>query len=140
MVTYDVSKGDQFEYVGMTANGSKVFFMSTEQLTADDHDTSSDLYMWSEATDQLTQLSAGERERRYRLLQLRPGRPSATSWLRIYTGARCRTRHLASAKRRNLLLLAGAARRHKGVPDGRNIYLYREGRVHYVATAQRDRG
>ena len=35
-------------YVGMTADGTKVFFTSEEELTAEDHDHSTDLYMWSE--------------------------------------------------------------------------------------------
>ncbi len=59
-VTYEVSKGKAVKYVGMTEDGSKVFFTSAEQLTADDHDTSRDLYMWSEETDSLTRISAGE--------------------------------------------------------------------------------
>ena len=36
----------------MTPDGKKVYFTSTEDLTADnsDTDTSADLYMWSEAS------------------------------------------------------------------------------------------
>ena len=58
-VTYDVSDGHDVNYVGMTADGSKVFFTTDQQLTAEDTDTSADLYMWSEATNSLTLISKG---------------------------------------------------------------------------------
>lgn len=57
--TYDVSIGHQVTYQGMTEDGSKVFFTSIEQLTGDDTDSSTDLYMWSEQSDSLTRVSAG---------------------------------------------------------------------------------
>ena len=50
-VTYDVSQGHDVKFVGMTNDGSKVYFTSEEQLTSSDTDSSTDLYMWSEATN-----------------------------------------------------------------------------------------
>lgn len=61
-VTYDVSQGHDVKYVGMTADGSKVYFTSEEQLTPDDTDSSTDLYMWSESTNSLTLISKGSGE------------------------------------------------------------------------------
>jgi hypothetical protein len=58
-VSYDVSKGDALEYVGMTRDGSSVTFTSEEKLTGTDTDTSVDLYRWEEATDSLTLVSVG---------------------------------------------------------------------------------
>ena len=58
-VTYDVSEGHIVTYVGMTPDGSKVYFTSTEPLVSEDTDTSVDLYMWSEATNSLTLISKG---------------------------------------------------------------------------------
>ncbi|MGA8746016.1 MAG: fibronectin type III domain-containing protein [Solirubrobacterales bacterium] len=62
-VTYEVSQGKDVRYVGMTADGTKVFFTSEEQLTSEDHDHSTDLYMWSEegeeAHNPLTLISKG---------------------------------------------------------------------------------
>jgi hypothetical protein len=58
-ITYDVSQGHDVSYIGMTADGSKVFFTSTERLTSEDTDNSADLYMWSQAGDKLTLLSKG---------------------------------------------------------------------------------
>ncbi len=50
--------GVRFE--GMTADGSKVFFTSSEQITADDTDNRTDLFMWTEAGGgAVTRLSAG---------------------------------------------------------------------------------
>ena len=47
-VTYDVSQGHDVSYVGMTPDGSKVYFTSARTADREDHDTSADLYMWSE--------------------------------------------------------------------------------------------
>ncbi len=62
-ITREVSTGHDVNYLGMTADGSKVFFTSEEQLTPEDHDHSTDLYMWSEAGElegrPLTLLSLG---------------------------------------------------------------------------------
>jgi hypothetical protein len=61
-VTYDVSAGKPVHYVGATPDGTKVYFTSDEQLTGDDTDTSTDLYMWSEngGSPQLTRISKDE--------------------------------------------------------------------------------
>ena len=47
-VTYDVSGGHSVGYVGSTEDGSEVYLLSAEQLTGEEHDSSKDLYMWSE--------------------------------------------------------------------------------------------
>ena len=64
-VSYDVSRGQDeanhgVKFVSMTADGETVYFTSAEQLTADDTDTSTDLYMWSGQTDSVTRVSAGD--------------------------------------------------------------------------------
>ena len=58
-VTEEVSDGRDVNYVGMTPDGSKVFFTSNEQLTPEDTDASTDLYMWSESTGALKDISIG---------------------------------------------------------------------------------
>jgi hypothetical protein len=58
-VTYDVSQGEVVTYEGMTDDGSRVYFTSAAKMTADDHDSGVDLFVWSESTDSLTRLSAG---------------------------------------------------------------------------------
>lgn len=58
-VSYEVSQGHAVSYVGMVPDGSRVFFTSPEQLTADDHDASVDLFAWNEPNNTLTRLSVG---------------------------------------------------------------------------------
>ena len=59
VVTYDVSRGKFVEYLGSTADGTRVYFSSAESLLPDDQDTSVDLYMWSEGGDLLSLVSQG---------------------------------------------------------------------------------
>ncbi len=47
------------EPIGMTRDGSKVIFASTERMTPEDTDNSRDIYAWSEATEKLTLLTSG---------------------------------------------------------------------------------
>ena len=61
-----IAEGKAVKYVGMTPNGSEVFFTSEEQLTTEDKDTSTDLYMWSEAGEKaghaLSLISKGDND------------------------------------------------------------------------------
>jgi hypothetical protein len=59
-MTYDVSQGNLVDSKGMTPDGSKVFFSSAQQMTPTDEDTSLDLYMWEQATDDLTLVADGD--------------------------------------------------------------------------------
>ncbi len=60
-ITYDVGQGHAVKYVGMTPDGSKVFFTSDQQLTGEDTDHSVDLYMWTEANEgEIKLISKGE--------------------------------------------------------------------------------
>jgi hypothetical protein len=47
--TYEVSPGHAVNFLGISGDGKKLFLDSEEQLTAEDEDTSNDLYEWSEA-------------------------------------------------------------------------------------------
>lgn len=58
-MSFDLAPGQPVNFIGMTADGKKVYFTTSAQLTIDDTDTSVDLYMWSEATNSLTKVSAG---------------------------------------------------------------------------------
>ncbi len=64
-ISYEPSRGEDgvnhaVKFLGMTPDGSKVFFTSEEQLIAADKDTSTDLYMWSESSDSLTLVSKAD--------------------------------------------------------------------------------
>ena len=59
--TYDIAPGHEIHYVGGTSDGKTIYLTSNEQLTPDDHDTSTDLFMWREdSTPHLTRVSTGE--------------------------------------------------------------------------------
>ena len=47
--TYDIGDGAPVDYVSMTADGSTVYFTAKAQLTPEDTDKSVDLYVWNES-------------------------------------------------------------------------------------------
>jgi hypothetical protein len=58
--TYDIAGGRPVHYAGSTADGKTVYLTSPEQLTADDHDSSVDLFVWKEGDPHsLTRVSVG---------------------------------------------------------------------------------
>ncbi len=140
---YDVSEGDRAQFIGMTADGSRVFFLSAEQLTPDDQDTSTDLYMWTEATKSLTLLSLGSEG---------SGNSDSCSstWespaaYRPWT-SQCDVQPIAISGKWSDTSMATQAEPDiyflspeqldgsKGEAGGENIYHYNGGAVHYVAT------
>jgi hypothetical protein len=59
---FEVSEGDDdtnhgVNFAGMTSDGSRVDFTSQAQLTPDDTDSTTDLFMWSEAGNTVTRIS-----------------------------------------------------------------------------------
>lgn len=61
-----IAGGEAVNYVGMTPDGSKVYFTSAQQLLPADADTSIDLYMWSQKGEEegrpLTLISAADND------------------------------------------------------------------------------
>jgi hypothetical protein len=47
--TYEIGAGHELTYYGSTADGKTAYFSSAEQLTAEDQDHSTDLYVWHES-------------------------------------------------------------------------------------------
>jgi len=67
LITYEIAGGKPITFVGMTPDGSKVFFTSEEHLTAEDPGhVGASLYMWSQKGEEehnpLTLISKGESE------------------------------------------------------------------------------
>jgi hypothetical protein len=151
-VTYDVSQSHDVNYVGSTADGSKVYFTSEEQLTPEDRDTSLDLYMWSEAGEKeghpLTLISKGNN-----------GAGNSDSCNATFTkgcgvvlysnrsycqaqlagqgaeGGNCLSDNFIAAQSGDIYFfspeqLDGS----RGIPNQENLYDYRNGNVQYVAT------
>lgn len=152
MVTYDVSRGAAVEPIGMTRDGSKVYFITTEPLTVDDTDTSADLYMWSEpqpgASDAVTRLSQGNGEGDSDACSAGWGtaacgvRPLAPE--RLYPAGQT-VNTLVSVPLMDDVIAERAGDVYFFSPENldpdrpaikneRNLYVYRNGAVHLVAT------
>jgi hypothetical protein len=58
--TFEIAAGRQITYVDSTEDGRMIYLTSKEQLTPDDHDSSTDLFVWDESEPgKLTRVSAG---------------------------------------------------------------------------------
>jgi hypothetical protein len=143
-VTYEVSEGEDglnhgVSFAGMSEDGTEVFFTTGAQMTADDHDTSIDLYRWSEngGAPTLTRLSVGN--------EASEGNTDACSseWM-----LKCGV-EVVPTSRANAVPVDSAVANEAGtvyfyspeelegahgVPGKRNLYVWREGTVHHVAT------
>jgi hypothetical protein len=129
---YDVSKGYDVRFVGASSDGSKVFFTSREPVTSDDHDTSTDLFMWSEATDSITRISQGA------------GNGDTDECVTQWEGANCGVVPVNTGVSTDDVVSADGAimfyspeqldPANPGVPGERNVFLYHDGSVRYVAT------
>ena len=143
-VTYDVSKGHDVHYVGMTKDGSKVYFTTADQLTPEDTDSSVDLYMWEESTDSITLISKGSH-----------GSGNSDSCNSAFTvscgivtysqmgycqlesglGGNCRSDNSIASEDGDIYffspeLLDGS----RGIPNQENLYVFHDGQVQYVTT------
>ena len=61
-ITYEITKGSGVELLGMNSDGSKVAFISSYALTSEDTDSSTDIYMWEQSTDEVKLISVGAGE------------------------------------------------------------------------------
>ena len=156
--TYEVSRGHYVEYVGADAAGTKVYFLSDEQLTPEDQDSSTDLYLWTEETDSITLVSkanvlggpgeAGnsddctggiETQQELHDDEVRRCHLHAVVLLRSANedqgGGNCLSDNSIAPDSGDIYFyspeqLDGL----RGVPDQQNLYVYHEGKVHYVTT------
>ncbi len=145
--TYEIAPGRELEYLASTADGATVYLSSNEQLTSDDHDQSRDLFVWHQSDpDSLTRVSVGNHGSTGDTDACTPnaGWTVACGVATVRFTATRRTNgeggnghsdtYLAS-KSGDVYFespeqLAGA----KGEMGERNLYLYRDGTVRYVAT------
>jgi hypothetical protein len=119
-ITYEVSRGTDVNYVGMTADGSKVFFTSPEQLTPDDTDHSVDLYMWTD-NDKLTLISEDEGG-------------SGEGEVTPVIGTAATDSSIASTSGDIYFYSTDQLDGNRGLAGGYNLYEYREGAPHFVTT------
>jgi hypothetical protein len=147
-VTYDISQGEKAIPIGMTRDGSKVFFTTEAQLSPSDTDASVDLYQWREDGSEL-----GE----YKVLSQGNGQGDSDECSPSWSVSGCGVDFLKTQQAHPYGNAAVSARgmddqfaedsgdiyfyspevldsEHPGVRNEKNLYVYRSGSVHLVAT------
>ncbi len=148
-MTYDIAPGHPIQYVGMTADGSEVYFTSSERLTADDTDSSIDLYMWSESTNALTLISAGNGgstgnsdscsaswTEKCGVMPIINKNFSSTFTKGDVFGNGLSDNAIAATSGHIYFYSPERLDGTKGVSNQANLYLYRNGSLHYVTTLE----
>jgi hypothetical protein len=136
--SYDVSQGQDslnhgVKFVGMTADGSTVYFTSSEQLTSDDHDSSADLFMWKEMpTPAVTRVSVGS-------VGTGDTDGCSATWINGcgVAGVELTTHSdnaVASESGDVYFYSPEQLDNGRGTPGERNLYVYRSGHAQYVST------
>ena len=160
--TVDIAPGNAVNYVGMTADGTKVYFTSGAQLTSGDKDTSADMYMWSEQGEKegepLTLISKADNSGN-------PGEPGNTdacnpswtsqcnavpisfsSYAQLFggLGGNCGSAYVPTCQSSESFLASASGDIYfyspeqlqgtKGIAGQQNLYLYRNEHVQYVTT------
>ena len=139
-ITYDVSRGHAVAYVGETEDGSKVYFTTAQQLTPDDTDSSTDLYMWGEATDSLTLVSqgtggAGNSDACTTTFTTGCGVVTYADSPQCPLSGNCRSDNSIASRSGDIYFfspeqLDGS----RGIPDKENLYVFHGGQAQYVTT------
>jgi hypothetical protein len=143
-VTYEVSQGHGVGFIGMTADGSKVYFTSEERLLPTDTDNSTDIYMWSAE-------KAARKEQPLTLVSVGAEGAGNSDACSVSWAQRCAavpistaeadfqgTHDSAIASENGDLYFYSPEQLDgdRGVFDGQNLYDYREGSPHFVATLE----
>ncbi len=134
-VTYEVSDKKDVNYVGMTADGTRVFFTSPEQLTSEDTDESVDLYMWSEEGDKLTLVSkAGPEAEGSGNSDECTATWTTQCGVAAVTGETLTDNSISSESGEIYFYSPEQLDGRKGTPNRENLYVYRNGEPQFVAS------
>jgi hypothetical protein len=133
LVTYDVSQGLGAKFVAMTNDGSKVAFTSKFQLAPDDTDSGVDMYEWSKDTNSVVRVSQGNGNGDVNNCN--------TGWIsgcgvEAMGGERPELDDSISPQTGDAYFYSPEQLdpSNPGVLNERNLYVYRDGEVRYVAT------
>jgi hypothetical protein len=135
-VTYPIASGKEgIRFLGMTSDGSKVVFLSPDHVTPDDTDdpSSNDLYLWEEKTNEITRISQGNGTGNSDECQ--PAEGSLCSVTPLETERPDSDDPIASSSGDVYFYSPEQLDPNSpGVPNEKNLYVYRHGAVKYVAT------
>ena len=148
-ITYNVSRNHGVNYIGMTKDGSKVLFSAVQQIVpAEDHDTSLDIYEWDEQGDTVKLLTTGDGDGNSDACNTEYASQCAAEPLDTERSLKGGfegedAQFLVPGIDSRLAIENGAVFFYSpenldpskpGVFNERNLYLYRDGQVHLVAT------
>jgi hypothetical protein len=136
-VTYEIAGGTAVDFVDMTPDGSKVFFVTSKQITADDTDNSVDLYEWSldgSGVASIIRLSTANNGGGNS-----DGCTPASGWtsacnVTVVRGGAASDNSIAPTSGDVYFYSPEQLDGSKGIPNQVNVYVYRGGEVHYVLT------
>ncbi len=145
-VTYEIAAGHVVNYLGMTSDGSKIYFTSNEPLNSEDTNTSTNLYMWNEAEpSKLTLISkangttaVGSDSCDATWTEKCDAAPvNVTSQANFYggRGGNGRSDSFIASENGDIYFYSPAQLDgKKGIEGGRNLYVFRNGQVQFVTT------
>jgi hypothetical protein len=156
-LTYDVSKGHLVDYVGTSADATRVYFLSDQQLISDDEDSSTDLYQWDEETNELTLVSKpdvaggpggpgnsdtckGGLVTQHNEETTKCGVATYTQWYVCSqtmekAGGNCLSDKAIASESGDIYFLSQEQLEgSRGIPNVPNLYVFRNGHVQYVTT------
>jgi hypothetical protein len=131
--TYEIAPGRNVKFIAMTEDGSKVFFSSREHITPDDTDSGTDIFKWNQATNEITKITQGNGEGNSDACNaeatsycsatpIEPERPDIDNVIASQAG----DFYFYSPEQLDP--------ENPGVYNAKNLYVYRDGGVKYVAT------
>jgi hypothetical protein len=154
--TYDVSQGLPVFLLGMTENGSRVYFSTDASLDPADADTSVDIYLWSELSNDVKVISQGNGQGNSDdcstpwtdQCDVQPLSTCTAAWTYqcTYSHELAEPHPFTSARpdidtsiaRENGAILFESPEQldpsNPGLASERNLYLFRNGKVQYVTT------
>jgi hypothetical protein len=137
-ITYEIAAGKKTnQLIGMTSDGSKVVFSSRDHVTPDDTDLvfSNDIYVWEEQTDEVRRISQGNGAGDSNECQPAEGLGPLCSAIPLKT-QRPDTDDRIASRSGDVYFYSPEQLDpdNPGVFNEKNLYVYRDGAVKYVAT------
>ncbi len=148
--TVEFGAGHKFKYVGSTPDGETVYVTSEEQLTADDQDTSRDIFAWHESEpNSFTRISFGDHGEAGNTDNCKADEGWVPGCGAAIVGINAGHGSIGNGVTDNYFASEGddfyfespeQLVGQRGDPGERNLYLYRDGAVRFLATLRPNAG